>query len=48
MIDFAEPGALGMFTDRGTVAKLERKMEREGCLEGATWPARSTCCAPTT
>ncbi|WP_222264304.1 PHA/PHB synthase family protein [Modestobacter marinus] len=36
MLDYAAPGALGMFTDRGTVEKLERKMQREGVLEGAT------------
>jgi polyhydroxyalkanoate synthase len=34
MLDYAQPGALGMFTDRSTVDKLERKMEREGVLEG--------------
>jgi polyhydroxyalkanoate synthase len=36
MLDYAAPGALGMFTDRGTVEKLERKMQREGVLEGAS------------
>ncbi|WP_369135179.1 PHA/PHB synthase family protein [Modestobacter sp. I12A-02662] len=36
MLDYAAPGALGMFTDRGTVEKLERRMQREGGLEGAT------------
>jgi polyhydroxyalkanoate synthase len=36
MLDYAEPGALGMFTDQSTVDKLERKMQREGVLEGAT------------
>jgi polyhydroxyalkanoate synthase len=36
MLDYAEPGALGMFTDRSTVDRLARKMEREGVLEGAT------------
>ncbi|MET0765848.1 MAG: alpha/beta fold hydrolase [Blastococcus sp.] len=36
MLDYAEPGALGMFTDRATVDKLARKMEREGVLEGAS------------
>ena len=36
MLDYAEPGALGMFTDRGTVDKLDRKMQREGVLEGAS------------
>jgi polyhydroxyalkanoate synthase len=36
MLDYAEPGALGMFTDRSTVDKLARKMAREGVLEGAS------------
>src|SRR4051812_3706563 len=36
MLDYTEPGALGMFTDRSTVDRLARKMEREGVLEGAT------------
>jgi polyhydroxyalkanoate synthase subunit PhaC len=36
MLDYAEPGALGMFTDRSTVDKLDRKMQREGVLEGAS------------
>jgi polyhydroxyalkanoate synthase len=36
MLDYAEPGALGLFTDRDSVAKLERKMHREGGLEGAS------------
>ena len=35
-LDYAEPGALGMFTDRETVDKLDRKMRREGVLEGAS------------
>ena len=33
MVDFAEPGALGVFTDEATVAKLERKMAKRGYLE---------------
>ncbi|NMH90596.1 alpha/beta fold hydrolase [Pseudonocardia bannensis] len=34
MLDYAEPGALGTFTDERTVARLEQKMRREGTLEG--------------
>jgi polyhydroxyalkanoate synthase len=34
MLDYAQPGALGMFTDRQTVDRLERRMQREGGLEG--------------
>jgi polyhydroxyalkanoate synthase len=36
MLDYSEPGALGAFTDARTVDKLERKMKREGTLEGRT------------
>ncbi len=36
MLDYSEPGALGTFTDLTTVEKLERKMQREGTLEGAS------------
>ena len=36
MLDYAQPGALGTFTDLATVEKLERKMRREGTLEGAS------------
>ena len=36
MLDYSEPGALGTFTDLATVEKLERKMRREGTLEGAS------------
>ncbi|MGD9527108.1 PHA/PHB synthase family protein [Pseudonocardia sp.] len=34
MLDYGDPGVLGTFTDERTVAKLERKMRREGVLEG--------------
>jgi polyhydroxyalkanoate synthase len=33
MVDYADPGALGNFTDEETVAKLEKKMQRRGYLE---------------
>jgi polyhydroxyalkanoate synthase len=36
MLDYTEPGALGTFTDRRTVDKLEAKMRREGTLPGAS------------
>ncbi|NMH99171.1 PHA/PHB synthase family protein [Pseudonocardia acidicola] len=36
MLDYAEPGALGAFTDQRTVDRLERKMRKEGTLEGRT------------
>ena len=34
MLDYAEPGALGAFTDERSVSKLEKKMQKEGVLEG--------------
>lgn len=34
MLDYSNPGVLGTFTDRKTVERLERKMRREGVLEG--------------
>jgi polyhydroxyalkanoate synthase subunit PhaC len=34
MLDYSEPGVLGTFTDVPTVARLEKKMAREGTLEG--------------
>ncbi|MCO1655566.1 PHA/PHB synthase family protein [Pseudonocardia humida] len=36
MLDYAEPGALGTFTDTRTVERLERKMAKEGTLAGAS------------
>ena len=36
MLDYAEPGALGAFTDMRTVERLEKKMRKEGALEGET------------
>lgn len=35
LIDYAEPGVLGTFTDDRTVAKLEKKMARKGYLESS-------------
>jgi len=35
MLDYSEPGVLGVFTDQSTIARLERKMETEGVLEGS-------------
>ena len=32
MIDYSEPGVLGSFTDDRTVARLEKKMTKEGTL----------------
>ena len=36
MLDYAEPGALGAFTDMRTVERLEKKMLKAGALEGET------------
>ena len=35
MLDYSEPGVLGVFTDLPTIAKLERQMQAEGVLEGS-------------
>jgi polyhydroxyalkanoate synthase len=35
LIDFEEPGELGVFTDEQTVASLEKRMNERGYLEGA-------------
>jgi polyhydroxyalkanoate synthase subunit PhaC len=36
MLDYADPGVLGAFTDMRTVTRLEKKMRREGVLEGTS------------
>jgi polyhydroxyalkanoate synthase subunit PhaC len=36
MLDYAQPGVLGAFTDRRTVDRLEKKMRRDGTLEGSS------------
>ena len=36
MLDYAQPGQLGAFTDMKSVERLERKMRKEGTLEGET------------
>jgi polyhydroxyalkanoate synthase len=36
MLDYAQPGALGNFTDERTVEKLIKKIERSGTLEGTS------------
>jgi len=35
LLDFSEPGELGVFVDEGVLANLEKKMEQRGYLEGA-------------
>ena len=44
----ASPASLGVFTDERTVARLERQMAKRATSRANRWPARSTCCAPTT
>ncbi|MDP9436963.1 MAG: alpha/beta fold hydrolase [Actinomycetota bacterium] len=34
LLDFSEPGDLGIFTDEQTVSRLEQQMQREGYLSG--------------
>lgn len=36
MLDYSEPGALGTFTDRRTIDRLEARMAKEGTLAGAS------------
>jgi polyhydroxyalkanoate synthase len=35
MLDFSEPGELGVFIDEGTISYLEQKMAERGYLDGA-------------
>jgi poly[(R)-3-hydroxyalkanoate] polymerase subunit PhaC len=35
LLDYTEPGQLGVFVDEGTIGKLERRMARTGYLDGA-------------
>ena len=39
MIDFSEPGELGVFCDEGVLANLEKKMQERGYLEGSEMAA---------
>jgi polyhydroxyalkanoate synthase len=39
MIDFSEPGELGVFVDETVLANLEKKMQERGYLEGAEMAA---------
>jgi polyhydroxyalkanoate synthase len=36
LLDYSDPGALGMFTDEEAVTRLEKKMAKSGRLEGET------------
>ena len=35
LLDYSEPGVLGIFTDERTVARLEKQMKEKGVLEGS-------------
>jgi poly[(R)-3-hydroxyalkanoate] polymerase subunit PhaC len=39
MLDYSEPGVLGVFTDEKTVARLDQKMAATGVLEGSAMAA---------
>lgn len=39
MIDFSEPGELGVFIDEEQISGLERQMEKDGYLEGSSMAA---------
>jgi polyhydroxyalkanoate synthase subunit PhaC len=34
LLDYSEPGVLGVFTDEATVSRLEQQMEEQGVLDG--------------
>ena len=42
MIDFSEPGELGVFIDEEQISSLEERMNKEGFLEGSRWQVPST------
>jgi polyhydroxyalkanoate synthase len=48
LLDFSDPGELGVFIDEKQVANLEKKMNERGYLEGSEMAQLSTCCAVTT
>jgi poly[(R)-3-hydroxyalkanoate] polymerase subunit PhaC len=39
MLDYSEPGALGVFTDEETISRLDRQMAATGVLEGSKMAA---------
>jgi poly[(R)-3-hydroxyalkanoate] polymerase subunit PhaC len=39
LLDYSQPGVLGVFTDEKTVSRLERQMQAEGVLDGAKMAA---------
>ena len=49
MIDFTEPGELGVFVDEDRARQPREEDGRSAAISRAPrWPAPSTCCAPTT
>jgi polyhydroxyalkanoate synthase len=48
MLDFSEPGELGIFLDEGAVEGSKRRWPKKASSKVPKWPAPSTCCAPTT
>ena len=48
LVDFSDPGDLGVFTDEETIARLEGTDGANAATSSRTrWPARSTGCART-
>ena len=39
MLDYSEPGMLGLFTDEKTISRLEQQMAADGVLDGSTMAA---------
>ncbi|MEZ5825211.1 MAG: hypothetical protein R3C97_10870 [Geminicoccaceae bacterium] len=48
MVDFTDPGELGVFIDEEQLAGIEEMMTKRGYLDGSEMAPPSTCCAPTT
>jgi polyhydroxyalkanoate synthase len=48
MLDFSEPGELGVFIDEARSPASKRRWPSAATSKARKWPAPSTCCAPTT
>ena len=48
LLDFSQPGDLGVFIDESQLASLERMMDARDSSTAVRWRRRSTCCARTT
>ena len=48
MVDFEEPGELGVFIDDYQLYFVDEKMKERGYLDGSEMVTNATCCAPMT